>query len=131
MKNQQMAPRPTTSAPTAIAAAWPCLRLEGKAPRQRLVIDLSIAPNAKRTEVVGWHDGALRVRLAAQPVDGAANDALKRWLATELKLTQSSVELVRGATARRKQWALNSTVEHVCHWLEGLVQSGLITPWSP
>ncbi|MBC7701750.1 DUF167 domain-containing protein [Aquabacterium sp.] len=114
-----------------VPAAWPCLRLEGKAPRQRLIIDLSVSPNAKRTEVVGWHDGALRVRLAAPPVDGAANDALKRWLATELKLPQSSIELVRGATARRKQWALDSTMAHVCGWLDGLVQSGQLDPWPP
>ncbi|CAH0349482.1 DUF167 domain-containing protein [Aquabacterium sp. CECT 9606] len=112
-----------------ILAAWPCLRLEGKAPRQRLVIDVSVSPNAKRTEVVGWHDGALRLRLAAPPVDGAANDALQRWLASQLKLPQSRIELVRGATARRKQWALDTPLEHVCQWLETLTQSGQLAPW--
>ncbi|RZK99668.1 MAG: DUF167 domain-containing protein [Rubrivivax sp.] len=125
-----MAPR-STSANTTAPVTWPCLKLEGQAPRQRLVIDLSVAPRAKRTEVVGWHDGALRVRLAAPPVDGAANDALRRWLATELELPQAGVELLRGATARRKQWALDSTLEHASHWLAGLVQSGQLQPWPP
>jgi len=97
--------------------AWPCLRLDGKGTVQRIVIDISVSPNAKKTELVGWHDGALRIRLAAPPVEGAANDALRKWLAKELGLTQSSVELLRGASGRRKQWALNATPEQVIAWL--------------
>ncbi|MES2090047.1 MAG: DUF167 domain-containing protein [Pseudomonadota bacterium] len=98
-------------------AAWPCLRIDGRPPNQRVVLDLSISPNAKRTELVGWHDGALRVRLAAPPVDGAANDALRRWLADELKLTLARVELLRGASGRRKQLALDTDELTVTTWL--------------
>jgi uncharacterized protein (TIGR00251 family) len=101
-------------------SAWPCLRLEGKAPRQRIVIDLSISPNAKRTEAVGMHDGALRLRLAAPPVDGAANEALRRWLADELKLPMARIELLRGASGRRKQCALDTPLDQVTAWLNGL-----------
>ena len=99
------------------AATWPCLRLDGKPPNQRPALDLSVSPNAKRTEVVGWHDGALRVRLAAPPVDGAANDALRRWLADELNLTLARVSLLRGATGRRKQVALDTEPDEVIAWL--------------
>ena len=63
-----------------------------------IVLDVSVSPNAKKTEVVGWHDGALRIRLNAPPVDGAANEALRRWLADEIKLTLANVTLLRGAT---------------------------------
>ncbi|MFT3856437.1 MAG: DUF167 domain-containing protein [Aquabacterium sp.] len=97
--------------------AWPCLRLEGKGAAQRVVLDISVSPNAKKTEVVGWHDGALRLRLAAPPVDGAANEALRKWLAKELGVPQGSVELLRGASGRRKQWALNATPQAVSEWL--------------
>jgi len=48
------------------------------------------------------HGDALKVRLAAPPVDGAANEALVRWLASALKVSTASVTLVRGATSRRK-----------------------------
>lgn len=89
----------------------------GKQPLHRVILDLSVAPNAKRTEVAGWHDGALRVRLAAPPIDGAANDALRKWLAAQLGLTQSQVELLRGASGRRKQWAVDASVEAVQRWL--------------
>ncbi len=47
-------------------------------------------------------DGALRVRVAAAPVDSAANDALCRLIARELDVTRVAIRIVAGATARRK-----------------------------
>ena len=73
---------------------------------------------AKKTEITGWHDGALRVRLAAPPVDGAANDALRRWLAKELALPQARVTLIRGASSRRKQLTLETSMNQVDDWLK-------------
>lgn len=103
---------------------WPCLRIEtsgkGKQARTRVILDTSVSPNAPRTEVTGWHDGALRLRLAAPPVDGAANDALRKWLAQQLGLPQSQVELLRGQTSRRKQWALDTDEAAACRWLASL-----------
>lgn len=103
---------------------WPCLRVEtsgkGKQARTRVIIDISVSPNAPRNEVTGWHDGALRVRLAAPPVDGAANDALRKWLAQQLGVPQSQVELLRGQTSRRKQWAIDTDESAACHWLASL-----------
>jgi len=96
---------------------WPCLRLDGKGAQQRVVLDISVSPNAKKTELVGWHDGALRVRLSAPPVDGAANDALRKWLSAEIGVPQNQIELLRGATGRRKQWALDTEQAKVCAWL--------------
>jgi uncharacterized protein YggU (UPF0235/DUF167 family) len=53
--------------------------------------------------VDGVVDGVLRVRVAAPPVDGAANEALVRLLASELGVARSAVRLVSGATARTKR----------------------------
>jgi uncharacterized protein YggU (UPF0235/DUF167 family) len=47
-------------------------------------------------------DGALRARVAAPPVDGAANDALVRLIADELALPRARVRLIAGASGRRK-----------------------------
>lgn len=96
---------------------WPCLRLDGKGAQQKVVLDVSVSPNAKRTELVGWHDGALRVRLSAPPVDGAANEALRKWLASELGVPQARVTLLRGASGRRKQWAIDAPEADVSAWL--------------
>jgi uncharacterized protein YggU (UPF0235/DUF167 family) len=84
-----------------------------------VILDLSVSPNAKTTQLVGWHDGALRVRLSAPPVDGAANDALRRWLALELGIPQSRVTLLRGASARRKQWLIDVSPDAIQAWLSG------------
>ena len=106
----------STNAPTP-SSPWPCLRIDGKGKAQRTVLDISVSPNAKKTELVGWHDGALRIRLAAPPVDGAANDALRKWLAQEMGIPQNQVTLLRGASGRRKQWALDVPAEKVAAWL--------------
>jgi uncharacterized protein (TIGR00251 family) len=81
------------------------------------MLDISVSPNAKRTELVGWHDGALRVRLAAAPVEGAANNALHRWLADELAIPLARITLIRGDTSRRKQWRIDQNPTLVTQWL--------------
>jgi len=61
-----------------------------------------VVPRASRTEIVGDHDGALRIRIAAPPVAGAANSELIRLLAKRLKVPQNAVELVTGAGSKKK-----------------------------
>lgn len=46
-----------------------------------MTVEVHVMPNAARTQIQGLHDGALRVRLHAPPVDGKANLALQAWLA--------------------------------------------------
>jgi len=67
-----------------------------------LVFAVRIVPRASRSEIVGEYDGALRVRIAAPPVDGAANKELIRTLAKIFKLPQNAVEIVSGATSKGK-----------------------------
>lgn len=93
---------------------YPCLREQGQA----TLITLHVAPNARRTEISGWFDDAVRVRLAAQPVDGRANDALARWLAQALDLPLQGVTLVHGASSRKKTWRLERPLSDVQAWLE-------------
>lgn len=94
-------------------AAWPCLSAHGDGSLLRVVV----TPNAPRTAADGLHDGCLRVRLAAPPVDGKANDALQAWLAAQLGLPRRAVQLLRGDTARRKQWQLEAPSAVVAAWL--------------
>ena len=67
-----------------------------------LVLTLHVQPGAARTEVAGLHGDALRVRLAAPPVDGKANAELVRFLSGVFDVPQRRVTLVRGETSRRK-----------------------------
>ena len=61
-----------------------------------------VQPRASRTEVAGTHAGALKVRLQAPPVDGAANEALVAFLAERLGVARREVRIVAGLTSRSK-----------------------------
>ena len=65
-------------------------------------LTLHIQPGAKKTEVVGLHGDALKIRLAAPPVDGKANATLIEFVAERLGVAKSAVQLRSGHTSRRK-----------------------------
>lgn len=68
-----------------------------------VILDLHIQPGAKQTEVVGQHGDALKIRLAAPPVDGKANAALVAFIAAKVGAGRTAVELVSGQAARAKR----------------------------
>jgi uncharacterized protein (TIGR00251 family) len=70
---------------------------------QVLVLNVRVVPRASKSEVVGEFDRALRVRIAAAPVEGAANDELVHLLARTFKVSRSAVKIVRGSNSRSKQ----------------------------
>jgi uncharacterized protein (TIGR00251 family) len=61
-----------------------------------------VQPRASRSAIDGVHGDALRVRLSAPPVDGAANDALVELLARELGVARRDVRVIAGAASRSK-----------------------------
>lgn len=65
-----------------------------------------VTPRASRTQVVGVHDGRLKIALAAPPVDGEANSALVEFVASKLGVRKNAVLLLDGATSRRKRLAV-------------------------
>ena len=70
---------------------------------QKIRITVRLQSRASRDEMLGWNEeGALRVRVMAPPVDGAANAALIRLLVKRLGVAKSKVSLVSGARARDK-----------------------------
>src|SRR2546427_13085052 len=69
----------------------------------KLTFKVQVVPRASRSEIVGEHNGALRIRIAAPPVDGAANEELIRTLARALSVRRNAIEITSGQTARNKQ----------------------------
>jgi uncharacterized protein (TIGR00251 family) len=67
-----------------------------------IVFKVQVVPRASRSEIVGEHNGALRVRIAAPPVDGAANEELVKLLARVLRVPRSAVEITTGHSAKLK-----------------------------
>lgn len=68
-----------------------------------LTFAVRVVPRSSRTAVVGEHDGALKVRVAAPPVEGAANDELVRFLARAFGLPSRAVEIVSGHASKLKR----------------------------
>lgn len=65
-------------------------------------INVYVQPRASKTVVAGMHDGCIKIRLAAPPVDGAANSALIEFVAEQLGIAKSRVRITAGLTSRRK-----------------------------
>jgi uncharacterized protein (TIGR00251 family) len=63
---------------------------------------VQVAPRASRSEIVGLHGQRLRIRVAAPPVDGAANQELGRFLASVLKVPRNAIGIVSGQEGRSK-----------------------------
>ena len=61
-----------------------------------------LVPRASRDRIAGIRDGVVRIRLTAPPAEGAANEALTRFLASVLRVAKRGVEIVSGQTAREK-----------------------------
>jgi uncharacterized protein (TIGR00251 family) len=77
-----------------------------------------LTPRADRDAVDGVLDGILRVRVTAPPVDGAANEALLRLVASQLRIPKRDVRLVSGESARHKVVAVDDlpTEAIVARW---------------
>lgn len=74
-----------------------------------LTLTLHVQPGAKRTEVTGLHGVALKIRLAAPPVEGRANEALLKFIAESFGVPLRQVELKQGGQSRHKVVAITGS----------------------
>ena len=84
--------------------------------REGFVLALHIQPGAKQTAIVGLHGDALKIRLAAPPVDGKANAALIDYLAERLGIARSALEILSGQQARSKRVRIRAAFD--AEWLQ-------------
>lgn len=68
-----------------------------------IILTLHVQPGAKQTAVAGLHGNALKIRLAAPPIEGRANEALLRFIADFFKVSLRDVELKQGGQSRHKR----------------------------
>jgi hypothetical protein len=70
--------------------------------KKGLTFEIQVTPHASRAEITGLQDGALKLKVTAQPVKGAANIACVKLLSKALKLRRSQLEILAGAKSRGK-----------------------------
>ncbi len=72
-----------------------------------LIFNVRVVPRASKSEIVGDLNGALKVRIASPPVDGAANAELIKVLSKKLNVAKNAVDIVGGQTSKQKQIRIN------------------------
>lgn len=88
------------------------------------VLRLHVQPNARKTEFCGLHGGAMKLRLAAPPVDGKANVALLAFVARFCGVGKNRVELLAGEASRSKRVCLHAPDEEALARLRGIAGEG-------
>jgi uncharacterized protein (TIGR00251 family) len=73
-----------------------------------LTFPVRVIPRASRSEVVGEHDGALKVKIASPPVDGAANAELTKLFAKKFGVSKSDIQILSGETSKNKRIKINN-----------------------
>jgi uncharacterized protein len=74
--------------------------------KAEIKLEVRLTPRAGRDEIGGRREGRLQVRVKAPPVDGKANEALRRLIAKRVGVPKSRVRIVRGERSRRKLIAI-------------------------
>ena len=72
-----------------------------------ITLDVRVIPRARKTECAGFRDDALVVRIAAPPVEGAANDALIQFFSSALRVPRRAVRILSGDRSRLKRVAID------------------------
>ena len=76
---------------------------------ETITLTLHVQPGAKRSEIAGLHGAALKIRLAAPPVEGRANEALQKFIAELFAVPRRQVELKQGIHSRYKVVAISGS----------------------
>lgn len=65
-------------------------------------IDVLIQPRSSRDEIVGMHEGRLKIKISAPPVDGKSNERLTELLSKAFRVPKSNIEIIRGKSSKLK-----------------------------
>ena len=88
-----------------------------RAQAEGVSLQVRVTPCASRNELGGVQGDRLKVRIAAPPVDSAANDELVAFLAKQLGVARGDLQITQGRTARNKTVLVRgATVEHLLEW---------------
>lgn len=116
---------------TGLRLGYPAIMTEGSSPRrpflashpQGVTLSLKVSPNATKTRAQGLWQGKLRLRVQAPPVDGKANDAIRKWAASAFGLRRRAVTILSGDKSSEKLLLLEGAdIEAVGAVLDGMIE---------
>ena len=76
-----------------------------------ILLKVHLQPKASRNEIVGPYRDGIKVKVTAPPIEGKANEALIRFLAKELGISMSSIEILKGLHSREKTLRISGTLD--------------------
>ena len=76
-----------------------------------ITLNVRVIPRARKTECAGFRDDVFVIRVAAPPVEGAANDALIEYVASALHVPRRAVHIIGGDRGRRKRMAIDGVTQ--------------------
>ena len=84
-------------------------------------MQVHVVPRASVTQVAGRHGEGVRIRVAAPPVDGAANEELVRFMAKRLRVSRRAITITRGLSSRSKTVTIEGMTTEAA--LSGLLEN--------
>ena len=81
--------------------------------KEGILFKIKVIPKATYHEIVGWETGELKIRLAAVPAKGEANEELIKFLAKQLAIGRSKICLVQGKTSRHKKICVQLSLDEL------------------
>jgi len=76
---------------------------------ENIILKVYLQPKSSKNEVVGPYQDGIKVKVTAAPIEGKANEALIRFLAKELKISPSCIEMIKGRHSREKTLRISSS----------------------
>jgi len=80
-------------------------------------IKVHIQPRSSKEQIIGLHNGRLKIKISAPPVDGKANQNLIEFIAKALGVSKSKIEIVKGRTSKLKTLKISGIDQKSFSWL--------------
>jgi len=80
---------------------------------EECIIDVKVIPKAKKSEIVGWENDQLKIRVTAAPEKGKANEEVVKLLSKKLGIPKRQITIVQGKTSRQKKIKIPSNLNTV------------------
>ena len=77
---------------------------------KEIILKVYLQPKSSKNEIIGVYRDGIKVKVTAPPVEGKANEALIRFMAKELGVSPSRIEIIRGLHSREKTLRISGTI---------------------